>query len=151
MGVELDVVLWSATEIDETCRNVISLNHGSPCIGEPQHLFADILDVLPTPVLRKLQVAQKQALRTLNVEKAKAPNALHRTKIMMEATQSFLSRAENILDGAAGLDRLTCEAYCYFHDDACKICPPETIDGCPVLWLDVSGLVCVPRSTQGLQ
>eukprot|EP00969_Alexandrium_andersonii_P004537 195591-Alexandrium_andersonii.AAC.1 len=48
-------------------------------------------------------------------------------------------------------------AYCYRHKKSCPIFPPVSTseiydeDMHPILWLDVSGVICTPWSIRGLQ
>ena len=141
-GLTIDVILWGATEKDELCRSILLANDGP---DSPRHVFGDMLDILPIVALRRLQEAQKRALKLFRKNKT-----LRNAEKLKSAGARFLAEAVSILEDEK-IDRTSLQAYCHRHDKACHVCPPEYLDGKQIWWMEVVGLICLSWSTLGNQ
>ena len=143
--VEVPWTSWSATDLDDTCVNILCNHTGA---HKPMHVFRDILDRIPIVKLRHLQHLQLHWCTFYN-QQIKTCKGARRAATLREYCHRFLHEALEVLQDVT-FPRQSL-AFCEVHKCGCVVAPPKFLDGKPVLWLDVFGLICTPWTTQGKQ
>ena len=88
---DMDVVCWSATDIDKTCIEILSNHTGT---HSPKHVFGDILDRVSPVHFRRIQMAQGRCCDAYRRE-AEQGSAKSRKNLMNKWSKEFLKEANS--------------------------------------------------------
>ena len=110
----------------------------------PLHVFGDICERVPQPVLDHLRAAQDMFRQRAEEAIAVAPRVTRRS-IYSEYGDLFFEEACSFLDGVSIDPNVKC--WCYVHEQYCFVKPCLSPNS---RWVELGGNTCTPWTTSGV-
>ncbi len=139
-GIMLSVRTHSATDANAVCRRVLQMHTGS---GKPQHVFREILDIIPTELRSKLAAKAPMLRRRLDEHVAEvtkrhgaAEGAASRSVQVKRLGSRYVRYVARRLESVD----LARRAWCDRHDRECDLLPSVSAQ---CLHIECAGTTCV--------